>query len=330
MLYLTEFPRVYSAGAVVLDIFSKPIQWFRPWLSGLGQVAQYRFAIKPLERSSARLFDRKLLRMSDGTELTVAVKSPPAYPRAVVLYLHTVCGNYTQMAHSAEWFNEEGFAYITYTRSGNDRSPKPRFTSFNFVGRVSELQSVVDYIGRIYPNVPIHAIGASAGSALLIRYLGSVNSRKRIKSAVLVSPGYDFIKSCNAMDRMTKAYLVNQMKFMLRNTQHRDDFASVRTLDDWMVAQSRVLGYPSTDAFVSDCNPLYYLKTVNVPTLCISAMDDSIFVGSITKQFLDLPQHNSNITIVTTERGGHVIFKDQGHEHSWFVRAAREWFLNHS
>lgn len=143
---------------------------------------------------------------------------------------------------------QEHVAYVTYTRSGNDSSLN--ISKFNFVGRIEELQVVNRYIQRYSPDVPVHAIGASAGSSLLIRFLGKYNTQKRIKSAVLISPGYDFMRSFVAMNILSRAYLVNKMKYMIRSLPYKEEMKSVRTLDDWVMFQSRLLGYSSKEEYI--------------------------------------------------------------------------------
>lgn len=325
MLYDTEYPQVFSTSTITLDILQKPIVWFKPFLTSIGQVFLYRFKIKPVELRRANELDKKIIKMKDGSEIMIATSRQSYKPKAIVLYLHTVCGNYTQLAHLSNILKDDKLAYITYTRSGNDSSLA--FSTFNFVGRIEELQVVIKYISITYPNVPIHAIGASAGSALLIRYLGKYNLDKNIRSAVLISPGYNFMKSCQNMNWISKAYLVNKMKHMIRGLGYNKLLKSVKSLDDWLVFQSELLGYQTTEEYVKDCDPVHYLHKINVPTLCMSALDDGVFDGTITQEYIDLPNQNSNVILVITKRGGHVIFEDQGHEIPWFLRVTQEWLI---
>lgn len=268
----------------------------------------------------------EIIHMEDGTEIELAISAPSTTPRAVVLYLHTVCGTYSQLAHMGMVLRDDNIAYITYTRAGNSRNCR-KFSKFNFIGRIDELQLVLSYISRKYPDIPIHAVGASAGSALLIRYLGKYNGSKIIKSAVLVSPGYNLRKSFDNMNGISKAYLVNKMKYTIRSLPCKDDLKSVKTLDDWVRFQSRMLGYGHHEEFIQDTDPIYFLDRINVPSLFISSLDDGIFEGHITQTFTDLPRRNENITLVITKRGGHVIFEDEGHDYPWFMRVIREWVI---
>ena len=158
MLYETEYPRVFSSSNIKLDILSKPIIWFKPYLTTIGQVLLYRLKIKPVELKTADQLDKKIIKLNDGSEIMVAQSRQSYTPRAIVLYLHTVCGNYTQLSHIAHVIKKDKLGYVTYTRSGNDSNLE--FNKFNFVGRIEELQLVIKYINIVYPNVPIHAIGA--------------------------------------------------------------------------------------------------------------------------------------------------------------------------
>lgn len=330
MLYETEYPKVYSVSLPDLSILKQPIKWFKPYLTTLGQLLIYRMRMKQQEDNAAGVSMQKvIIRMRDRSEILIGITRPSGPVRAVVLYLHTICGTYKQCANGANLLREHGVAYITYTRSGND--PSLKFSKFNIVGRIDELQTVLKYIQSQFQDTPIHAVGASAGSALLIRYLGGFNKDKIIKSAVLVSPGYDFMKSCRAMGTMSKAYLVNKLKYMISNLNDAEasiDIKSIQTVDDWMMYQSQLLGYESSDAYIRDCDPVYYLRHINVPSLFISSLDDNIFSGAITSTFIDLPTINPNITIVTTNRGGHVMFTDVGYDTPWYLRVIHEWIIH--
>lgn len=328
MLYDRELPTIYSKLKVDLPILNREIVWFKPYYTTIGQMVLYHTMIKPKEKRIAReLLSTKIIKMSDGSQIKIGTTNLKS-PKAVVLYLHTVCGNYTQMSHIAEIFHRENIAYVSYTRSGNDH--ELNFSKFNFVGRIDELQLVLDYIGVIYPNIPIMAIGASAGSALLIRYLGKYNKNKRISRAVLFSPGYDFIKSMHNMNVVTQSYLVSKMKWNVRRTNsHIHNLKNVNNLSDWVEFQAKILGYDSSDEYIKECDPSYHLDKINVPTMFISSYDDGVFEGNLTKKYLHLPFINDNLIIITTNRGGHVIFEDHGHDYPWCLRVARDWFKKH-
>lgn len=325
MLYLYEYPKVYSASPLALPILHEKITWFRPYLTTLGQMMLYQFKVKPKEISIAASFKKQIIEMRDGSQIMVASRCISSSPSAVVIYLHTICGDYTQLAHVSDYLHSDNIAYITYTRAGNDCSLS--FCKFNLIGRVEELQLVLRWIQITYPLVPIHAIGASAGSALLIRYLGKYNTNKTISSAVLVSPGYHMMKSFDSMSALSKSYLVNKMKYTVRHLPYKDRLKSVRTLDDWVEFQSELLGYKNKEDFVNDCDPVYYLNRINVPTLFISSLDDSIFHKNITESYLYLPYLNKNVSIITTQHGGHVMFEDYGHDTPWFIRVFKQWLF---
>ena len=323
MLFDTEYPQIYSTCNIKLDILSKPIVWFKPYLTSIGQFFLYNLKVKPFELKTAKQLTKTIIKTEEGTEIMVAMSNTAKDPDGIVLYLHTVCGNYTQLAHISHMTHQNNMCYVSYTRSGNDSSLI--HNKFNFVGCIEELQLVIRFIKIQYPNVPIHAIAASAGSALLIRYMGKYNEEKLIKSAVLVSPGFNFIQSVKNMSNLSKAYLVNKMKYMIRGSHPPDELKSIKSLDDWLEFQSRILGYNTIEDYVRDCDPVNYLHKINVPTLCISSLDDTIFTGDITKQYLNLPNINKNVMLVVTKRGGHVMFEDEGYQTPWFLRVSEEW-----
>ncbi|KAL3668760.1 hypothetical protein V7S43_006055 [Phytophthora oleae] len=93
MLYETEYPTVYSSGPIFLDILRRPITWFKPYLTALGQILIYRMQIKKQEVRAAQLsMSKTIIKMRDGSEILIGVTRPRNAVRAVVLYLHTICG----------------------------------------------------------------------------------------------------------------------------------------------------------------------------------------------------------------------------------------------
>lgn len=323
MFYTSEYPQVFATQDPDLAILSKPIRWFQPFQYSLGQILLYRLKIRPIEKQVAKnLMVTTVLTMENGTRVKVGYTKPSPRPKSVVLYLHTVCGDYTQFAHIGGVLYADNIAYVSYTRAGNDAEMV--FTSFNFIGDIKELQLVIQFIQQTYPGVDIHAIGASAGSALLIRYLGKFNPSRDIKSAVLVSPGYHFVRSFESMSGLSKAYLINKLKYKVRH-MYKDQVNHIRTLDDWIEFQSKMLGYRTKEDYIRESDPVYYLTKINVPTLFLSSLDDTIFNQEITREFLNLPKVNSNVSIVVTKQGGHAMFEDEGHDIPWFIRVCREW-----
>lgn len=328
MFYTSEYPKLFTTRDPGLRILSNPIRWFQPFQSGLGQILLYRLKIQPIEQQVAKnLMMTTVLTMENGTKIRVGYIKPSPKPKAVVLYLHTVCGDYIQFAHIGGVFYADNVAYVSYTRAGNDM--KMAFSSFNFIGDIKELQLVIQFIQKTFVGVDIHAIGASAGSALLIRYLGKFNTSKAIKSAVLVSPGYHFIRSFESMSGFSKAYLINKLKYTVRRI-YKEQVDHIRTFDDWIEFQSKMLGYKTKEDYIRESDPVYYLDKINVPALFLSSLDDGIFNGDITQEFLELPRSNPNVSIVVTKQGGHAMFEDEGHDIPWFLRVCREWVHNKS
>lgn len=329
MFYETEYPTLYSRSNIALDIYNKPITWFKPMLNGLGDFFRYRFSIKSKDMAGSRILHKQIINMQNGSEIKVGINKVKN-SKAVVLYLHTVAGNLSQYANFALKLEKCNVSYVSYTRSGNDNSL--RCTNYNFLGDINELIIVIQYINAIFPGVPIHAIAASAGTTLLIRYLSKYNTNKHIKSSVLVSPGYDYVKSFTEMNTIPKSYLINKLKSTARNVLNdRFDANVIKqicSMDDWLEFQSKILNYHNVSQYIEDHNPCNFIEMVNVPTLCISSLDDSIFSGEVTKQFLHVPQKNSNISILTTKKGGHATFYDYGHDDPWVQRVIYEWIVN--
>ena len=127
------------------------------------------------------------------------------------------------------------------------------------------------------------------------------------------------------MSITSKSYLVNKMKHMVKNNGDINLLNKIKTLQDWLDYQSYSLGYQKTQDFVRDQDPQYFLDKINVPTLFISALDDNIFTKDLVEKFIHKTVSNKNNVMVLLNRGGHVMFDDEGHNEAWFIRATKEW-----
>ena len=61
-------------------------------------------------------------------------------------------------------------------------------------------------------NLPIYAVGSSAGSSLLAKYLGSSASSNLISAAALISPGYGFQQSLMTMPMLQSKLAAKNVK----------------------------------------------------------------------------------------------------------------------
>lgn len=323
MFWITETPKVITnKDNYVLPILKKPIYWTRgvanPW-------AQYGMYMQYIAKQD-NFYATKLLNVYDldlnaNEKIRIGRTKLIPSPKLIILYCHTVFGSYKEFAHVANEFRLDPIVYFSYSRKGVHK--ELHSNSYNVVGCLDTLDIVINHIQSIYPTAPIHAIGESAGSCLLIRYMALRNQSKKIKSSVLISPGFNFVKSIKLMNHYVQDHFLNKMKVKY-NQCVTNNLLNAKTLMEWAELQYESTHHNSRLEFLLESDPFYLTKQINVPTITISALDDFCFPGVITEESTNLPYENKNITMVITKHGGHISFIDYGATISWSSRVAIE------
>ena len=135
---------------------------------------------------------RDLLTMRDGGTTALDWLGLDAAPNAPTLVLlHTVTGDAQSMRGiAADLRKATGWRVVLCTRRGHGGLPltAPRV---NTMGCTDDLREQLQKISEELPESPLVAVGTSAGSGLLVRYLGEEGSRSLIRAGVAYCPGYD-------------------------------------------------------------------------------------------------------------------------------------------
>ncbi len=322
MIWISETPKVITSDDWILPILKQPIYWLRGMANVWSQYGLYALNFMQTDKfMGIKLLTMYDLDIGDSEKIRVARTKHMINPKLIVLYCHTVFGKCTEFAHLAEGLKDLPVIYFSYSRRGVHSDLPNKY--YNITGSVDVLDKILDHINANYPNIPIHAIGASAGTCLLSKYLGSKNKSKRIKSAVFISPCYNFIQSIADIPDTVQSKLLEKLKNRYRHCV-APVLLNVKTLREWAILHYITTEYESTQEYIKNSEPHNFLHRINVPTLMISALDDFCFPGSVTNKYLDLPYQNKNITMVITKRGGHISFVDYRATLPWCSRVAIE------
>lgn len=322
MFWHTETPIVITSNPWILPILKKPIHWLWGTCNVWTQYGLYLLNIARYDSFTAKkIFDTYDILVSNDEKIRIARTKHIDNPKIIVLFCHTVFGSYGELSHIPKNLKNESVVYFSYSRRGVHQELHTKY--YNVVGSTEILDNVINHIQNLYPNTNIHAVGASAGTCLLTRYLSTKNSTKKITSAVFISPGYHFIRSIFEMPDSVRARLLKQLKLKYHHCVH-PKLMNSKTLIEWVQHHHTTTEYNTTDEYIVNNDPLYFLKSINVPTLMISALDDFCFPGSVTKQFYNLPFENNNITMAITKHGGHISFIDYGSQIPWSSRVVLE------
>ena len=139
-------------------------------------------------------FRREKLTMEDGGIVAIdwplgADGLPPNAP--IVIFLHTVTGSSADIIHYTKEATRRGWRSCVFTRRGHGGL---HLTSakFNMMGDAEDTTVMVNKVVHAYPESSYLAmVGISAGSGLLITYLGKQSVRSPVQAAVGLCPAWD-------------------------------------------------------------------------------------------------------------------------------------------
>ena len=132
---------------------------------------------------------------ADGLRLNTVAICSSGEPKAVLLFIHGLCGKIGRMLPAMEHFSEAGYACVCFDMRGHGNSiidEKDR--GYTYKGGsdaiTMDIQGVVDWISSSFPQTPIYIISHSMGSLAARTYLKSDDSR--IEGLIICgSPSYN-------------------------------------------------------------------------------------------------------------------------------------------
>merc|ERR1719424_2123349 len=128
---------------------------------------------------------------------------PPDAP--IVVFLHTITGTAAQTRWLMSGASERGWRSCVFVRRGHgaQRLSSP---SFNLLGDVGDVELQLEAVRRAFPRASfVGMIGISAGSGLLISYLGAAGSATPVGAACAICPAWDVGSAFGAMSEAQPA-----------------------------------------------------------------------------------------------------------------------------
>ena len=244
---------------------------------------------------------------------------------AICVYIAGITG---KLAESIPFVNrvlEKGWIAVVFHRRGHEM-PLKRPT-FNIFGSALDLRVAVECIAHAEPDVPIALVGSSAGSAVLVRYLGQYAHDPRVVAGIGLSPGYSISEVWQEITgTFFDRYILNSVKnfFVKRN---RDilaarnatalakleaatsvyEFAQLATAfsaehhDDSLEAVQHTF-----DEWLDQTCPMVFVKNISTPTVCVNSLDDPVCTRRLVEDVgIKLADKNAFGAMVLTEYGSH-------------------------
>ena len=187
-------------------------------------------------------------------------------------------------------------------------------------GDTGDIVRALAWLSKRFPGLPRAAIGFSLGGNALINLLGRVGDDGGLGAAVVVSVPYDLAASAVLLDRGPSRLYGRRFLRSLRDKAREKaarlpnavpaEAASARTLrefDDLLTAPLH--GFRDAADYYERCSSGQFVASVGIPTLFIHAADDPFAPAASIP--LDAIRRRPNLSLLLTERGGHLGFLDR-------------------
>jgi predicted alpha/beta-fold hydrolase len=236
-----------------------------------------------------------------------------------VIFLHGISGgsHETNVQWALKPFHDAKFRTVVYHRRGCAKHVPLQVHGLYQYGNTHDMRQVVDHITHRYPNSPLYAVGLSAGSNTLVKYLGEAGTDTPIHAAVSVCNAFDLEKT--SIELAKKPLYDRMMTMKLQNNLFRPHIEKFRAIPGLSISDiqnatsvrefdalftCRMYGYSNVSEFYQANSSARYVPHVQIPLLCINSLDDPIIPDCV------LPREaicsNPNIMHVVTDCGGHL------------------------
>ena len=255
----------------------------------------------------------------------------------MLLLLHTITGTSREFVALARAAAARGWRAVVLLRRGHLGVPlaAPRF---NLLGCTEDMRAQVAAVRARLPGAPLLALGSSAGTGLLVRYLGEEGARAPIAAAVAICPGYDtgpgraFSRFSAAMDAhilaaVKRFFLRPQNVALLSGVRNFAAAAGARSIAAFQAAAYGLEGHASEEEMHAARNPMGVAAAIRVPLCVINAADDPVCTVQNVQDNAALVDAPHDRMLLLTARGSHCTFyegllRPRG---SWAERVALEY-----
>lgn len=327
-----EAPNVYSQpqGQIdkVLHQLPQLKQKYRPtpWLSNQHVHLLYFDLIR--KRTIKLQYDKiEQLTMQDGgiTAIAWLGYDLPATTPTIVL-MHTITGTPESMRELVKDLHAyTGWRVALCLRRGHAQLPMP-VPKMNLFGSVEDLKEQIDFIQQQFPQSELYGVGSSAGTGLLVRYLGEQGEDTPLKAAFALCPGYNtetgFENVHPFYSKIMTKKLFNKFIQPYANTWGESPALSkvlkAKTLLEFEQAYFEMAGYPDYQSYSQATNPIYVFENVKIPLMILNAEDDPVCHIRNFEPYKEVIRSMPNIAVVTTKKGSHCgYYEGIRHTHSW-------------
>lgn len=309
--------------------------WVTPWL--------FNTHLQLLALGLKKGFGKKLvyeqsdiLTMADGGTTALhwlGLNKPADSP--TILVLHTITGSpHSMRGLVRDIAHYSGCRVVLCQRRGHGDLPLTT-ARINTMGDTGDLREQLAVIQQRFPDSPLYAIGSSAGSGLLVRYLGEAGADTPIKGAMAYCPGYNIEV---AFQRAKPFYSRMMAKKLIRQfiTAHVPAFSGLRTYQQCIQSQDlhefhqnlyECAGFATLQEFMDASNPMQVFEHIQVPLLILNAADDPVCHIDNAWEYQQHIRQRPNMILAVTRRGSHCAYFSGLTLKPWGHQLAAEFFV---
>lgn len=302
-----------------------------PWLSNPHAHLLYFDVIKK-RRIRLRYERTDQLIMQDGGTTAIAwvgLDLPQNTPTIVIM--HTITGTPESMRELVKDLHRyTGWRIALCLRRGHANLPLT-VPKINLFGSTDDLREQLTYIQQQFPVSALYAVGSSAGTGLLVRYLGESGLDTPFKAAFALCPGYDtslgfqYVHTFYSKMMTKKLFekFVRPYASVWQSTTALAKVEHAKTLLEFEQAYYEMAGYGQYQSYNQATNPIFVFENVKIPLLILNAEDDPVCHIKNLEPYKSVIQKMPNVAVVTTKKGSHCGFYEGAVEpHSWATKLA--------
>ncbi|MBD8008658.1 MULTISPECIES: YheT family hydrolase [Acinetobacter] len=308
-----------------------------PWLANAHAHILYLDLIK--KRTIKLRYDLlEQLKMSDGgiTGIAWYGLDLPANTPTIVL-LHTITGSPESMRELVRDLHKyTGWRVALCLRRGHAHLPMP-VPKMNLFGSTQDLREQLLYIQDKFPQSDLYGVGSSAGTGLLVRYLGEEGEQTPLKAAFALCPGYDMETGFDYVHPFYSKVMTKKLiKRFIQPYQETwqvcpswKRLLEVKDLSEFERLYFELAGFKDYVSYTQATNPIYVFENVKIPLMILNSEDDPVCNIRNLEPHKDKIRAMPNIVVITTKRGSHCGFY-QGlmQTESWATRLMADYLIH--
>ena len=310
-----------------------------PWLSNPHAQVLYFDLIKR-KRMQLEYDEIEHLEMADGGITGIAWYGKNLSPKTpTIVLMHTLTGTPESMREVVQDLHYyTGWRIALCLRRGHANLPLP-VPKISLLGCTQDLRAQIQHIQHCCPDSDLYAVGSSAGTGLLVRYLGEEGSATPFKAAFALSPGYNSELGFDIVHPFYSKMMTKKLvKCFIEQYQDawQDDVDLARLVNAKNLAEFErnyfhLAGFEDYASYAQAVNPIYVFEDIKIPLMVLNAEDDPICRIANLTPYKEALAKMPNVLVVTTTKGSHCIFyQGFAKTESWATRLIADYFRHYA